>query len=85
MGHTYLVLALCESIDIPCVYVYRRMKGKETIGHGWNVAYVDGKWIWIDSTQGIFDPALAGFVCDSDHVRVDEINTIPVGEYPAVS
>ena len=81
MGHTVLTLVLLDSIDIPCVYVYRQMKGEETVGHGWNTAYIEGRWIWIDSTQEFFDPGLAGFVCDSDHKRVDQVNRINVEEY----
>lgn len=81
VGHTYLTLALLDSVDIPSVYVYRKAKGSETVGHGWNAAYIDGKWIWIDSTQEFFDPGLAGFVSDSDHKRIDMINGVDLEEY----
>ncbi len=81
VGHTYLTLALLDCVDIPSVYVYRETKGNESVGHGWNAAFVDGKWIWIDSTQKFFDPGLAGFVSDSDHKRIDMINGVDFDEY----
>ncbi len=82
VGHTALTLVLLDSVDIPCIYVFRQKKGEETIAHGWNAARIDGTWIWIDTTQEFFDPGVAGFVCDSDHKRVDQINRIDVADFP---
>ncbi len=48
-GFANLTQALLQAQGIPAVYV-RGATGN--VGHAWNAAYVDGDWIWIDSTWG---------------------------------
>ena len=49
-GYGNLTQALFCAAGIPCVHVHRVQKEGETIDHVFNVAYVDGKWIWLDNT-----------------------------------
>lgn len=48
-GYTNLTRALLQAQGIPAVYVHGTAGGD---GHAWNAAYVDGRWVWIDSTWG---------------------------------
>ena len=48
-GYTNLTRALLQAQGIPAVYVHGTAGGD---GHAWNAAYIDGRWVWIDSTWG---------------------------------
>ncbi len=48
-GYTNLTRALLQAQGIPTVHVHGTASGD---GHAWNAAYIDGQWIWIDSTWG---------------------------------
>lgn len=69
IGYANLYAALCRSIDIPCYVVTGYalgissgsnewtnsiIKGKEE-NHAWNEAYVDGRWVIIDTTWDSFN------------------------------
>ena len=76
-GYGNLTQALFCAAGIPCVHVHRVQKAGEKIDHVFNVAYVGGKWIWIDNTYSdktlnYFDCEIAGFSA-SDH-RCDRLN-----------
>lgn len=76
-GYGNLTQALFCASGIPCVHVHRVQKEGENIDHVFNVAYVDGKWIWLDNTYSdeklnYFNCGIAGFAA-SDH-RCDRLN-----------
>ena len=76
-GYGNLTQALFCAAGIPCVHVHRVQKEGEDIDHVFNVAYVGGKWIWIDNTYtdtklNYFNCQIAGFAA-SDH-RCDRLN-----------
>ena len=48
-GYTALTQALLQAQGIPAVYVHGAAGGG---GHAWNAAYINDRWIWIDSTWG---------------------------------
>ena len=48
-GYANLTRALLQAQGIPAVYVHGTAGGD---GHAWNAAYIDGRWVWIDSTWG---------------------------------
>lgn len=48
-GYAKLTKALLQAQGIPALYVVGKVRNA---GHAWNVAYVDGKWIYLDSTWG---------------------------------
>ena len=48
-GYANLTRALLQAQGIPTVYVHGTAGGD---GHAWNAAYIDGRWVWIDSTWG---------------------------------
>lgn len=69
IGYANLFAALCRSIDIPCYVVTGYalgissgstqwtnsiVKGNEE-NHAWNEAYVDGRWVIIDTTWDSFN------------------------------
>ena len=69
IGYANLFAALCRSINIPCYVVTGYalgissgssewtdsiIKGKEE-NHAWNEAYVDGRWVIIDTTWDSFN------------------------------
>ena len=76
-GYGNLTQALFACAGIPCVHVHREQKEGESIDHVFNVAYVGGKWIWLDNTYS--DKTLDYFNCQiagmsaSDH-RCDRLN-----------
>ena len=78
-GYGNLTQALFACAGIPCIHVHRVQKEGEKIDHVFNVAYVDGKWIWIDNTYSEKDDPLGYFNCQiagmsaSDH-RCDRLN-----------
>jgi len=78
-GYGNLTQALFCAAGIPCVHIHREQNKElgETIDHVFNVAYVDGKWIWLDNTYSdktldYFNCGIAGFAA-SDH-RCDRLN-----------
>ena len=76
-GYGNLTQALFCAAGIPCVHIHREQKEGEDIDHVFNVAYVGGKWIWIDNTYSdktldYFNCGIAGFAA-SDH-RCDRLN-----------
>ena len=78
-GYGNLTQALFCAAGIPCVHVHRVQKEGESIDHVFNVAYISGKWRWIDNTYSdetlnYFDCGIAGFAA-SDH-RCDRLNLI---------
>lgn len=48
-GYAKLTKALLQAQGIPALYVVGKARNE---GHAWNAAYVDGKWIYLDSTWG---------------------------------
>lgn len=69
IGYANLYAALCRSIDIPCYVVTgyalgissgssqwtdKIVKGNEE-NHAWNEAYVDGRWVIIDTTWDTYN------------------------------
>ena len=76
-GYGNLTQALFCAAGIPCVHVHRVQMEGEKIDHVFNVAYISGKWRWIDNTYSdetldYFDCEIAGFSA-SDH-RCDRLN-----------
>ncbi len=76
-GYGNLTQALFCAAGIPCVHVHRVQKEGEKIDHVFNVAYIDGRWVWIDNTYSdetldYYDCGIAGFAA-SDH-RCDRLN-----------
>ena len=52
-GYARLTQALLRAIHIPALHMIGHLKGQENVWHAWNVAFVDGRWIWIDNANGI--------------------------------
>ncbi len=82
-GYGNLTQALFCAAGIPCVHVHRVQKAGESIDHVFNVAYIGGKWRWLDNTYSdenlnYFDCQIAGFAA-SDH-RCDRLNLIYLSE-----
>ncbi|MBR6229677.1 MAG: leucine-rich repeat protein [Eubacterium sp.] len=82
-GYGNLTQALFAAAGIPCVHVHRVQKEGESIDHVFNVAYIDGKWRWLDNTYSdknldYFDCAIAGMSA-SDH-RCDRLNLVDLSE-----
>ncbi len=76
-GYGNITQALFCAAGIPCVHIHRVQKEGETIDHVFNVAYISGKWRWIDNTYSeenlnYFDCEIMGFSA-SDH-RCDRVN-----------
>ena len=76
-GYGNLTLALFCASGIPCIHVHRVQKEGESIDHVFNVAYIDGRWLWLDNTYSednlnYFDCGIAGMSA-SDH-RCDRLN-----------
>ena len=64
-GYSSLTRALLQAQGIPALYVAGDANGaKGWEGHAWNEAYIDGRWILIDTTWGpeYFDMSLSDFV-----------------------
>ena len=69
LGYSNLFAALCRSIDIPCYVVSGYALGLDSAdtkwnatnslteepNHAWNEAYVNGRWIIIDTTWDSFN------------------------------
>lgn len=55
MGYAHLTEALLQAQGIPALYC---ANGSSDVNHAWNAAYVDGRWIYIDSTWKDFDIGL---------------------------
>lgn len=76
-GYGNLTQALFCAAGIPCVHVHRVQKKGESIDHVFNVAYIGGRWVWLDNTYS--DKTLDYFDCypagmsASDH-RCDRLN-----------
>ncbi len=82
-GYGNLTQALFCAAGIPCVHVHRLQKKGEDIDHVFNVAYIGGKWIWLDNTYSdetlnYFDCQIPGFSA-SDH-RCDRLNLVNLSE-----
>ena len=51
-GYSNLTKVMLTYLNIPCILV----NGDSIAGgHAWNMAYVSNKWIFVDSTWGVFD------------------------------
>lgn len=64
-GYSNLTRALLQAQGIPTLYVLGDANGaKGWDDHAWNEAYIDGRWILIDTTWGpeYFDMSLSNFV-----------------------
>lgn len=58
-GYSRLTQALLQAQDIPTLYIVGRVTDVRTpvtvifdIDHAWNMAFVEGRWIYMDSTWG---------------------------------
>lgn len=61
-GFSRLTQALLVAQKIPCLYVL----GNTSAGyHAWNLALIDGEYLWIDSTWGMF--GLGVYAISRDH------------------
>ena len=67
--YTILYNTMLNSIGIKAMYVSgwalqnaEISANDETIGHAWTVALIDGKWIELDSTWGLFEGVPAGHI-----------------------
>ena len=67
--YTILYNAMLNSIGIKAMYVSgwalqnaEISANDQTIGHAWTVALIDGKWIELDSTWGLFEGVPAGHI-----------------------
>ena len=60
-GYSRLTQALLEAQGIPCLYVLGAADAGSWQSHAWNLALVDGKWVWMDNTWGMkyFDAGTA--------------------------
>lgn len=52
-GFARLTKALFCASHIPTLHVVGHLKGQESVWHAWNVAFVDGRWIWLDNANGM--------------------------------
>lgn len=82
LGYANLYAALCRSIDIPCSVVTGYALGissgeskwseksinGDVENHAWNEAYVDGRWIIIDSTWDTFNSLENGQMKKGNHI-----------------
>jgi hypothetical protein len=64
-GYARLTQSLLQVQHIPTLYVSGLAdNGTGMEGHAWNLALVDDRWIYIDSTWGRFDPTELSFSID---------------------
>ena len=51
IGYALLTQALLQAANIPAVYVFGSADGiSGWSSHAWNLAFADGRWIWMDTT-----------------------------------
>ncbi|MBQ7974644.1 MAG: transglutaminase domain-containing protein [Clostridia bacterium] len=82
IGYANLYAALCRSLDIPCYVVTgyalgissgksewtkKIVEGNEE-NHAWNEAYVDGRWVIIDSTWDTYNSFENGEMKKGSHI-----------------
>lgn len=82
IGYANLYAALCRSLDIPCYVVTgyalgissgktewtkRIVEGNDE-NHAWNEAYVDGRWVIIDSTWDTYNSFENGEMKKGSHI-----------------
>ena len=67
--YTILYNEMLNSIGIKTLFVFgwgfqnnETSGNKDTTGHSWTVALIDGKWIELDSTWGLFEGISAGHI-----------------------
>lgn len=67
-GYARLTQALFRALDIPCLHLIGWLGDIRDAWHAWNLALVDGRWIWLDNTGGMarFDVSTANFAMDYD-------------------
>ena len=92
-GYSNLTQVFLQSLGIPTLTVWRNKRQGETIDHEFNMAYLDGKWCFMDTTGSDssaadtqdnpdicwLDAGTAGFAYNSDH-RVDYLLYEPEGD-----
>ncbi len=88
-GYSRLTQTLLQAVGIPCATIFQdkiESRGDEG-NHEFNIAYFDGRWRFIDTTDSdwnnkntidVFDLSIAGMACDSDH-RADMIDYLENG------
>ncbi len=52
-GYARLTKALFCASHIPTLHIIGHLKGKESVWHAWNTAFINGRWIWLDNTGGM--------------------------------
>lgn len=63
-GYARLTQALLVAQKIPCLYVLGWTSGGY---HAWNLAYLDGEYLWIDNTWGMDYFAMGVYKFSNDH------------------
>ncbi|MBU5482335.1 transglutaminase domain-containing protein [Blautia sp. MSJ-19] len=69
-GYARAVQYLLEELDIPCIYVEGSAEGSDD-GHAWDIVQIDGKYYYVDATNGDQPSFLEG-----DAVQLAEHKTI---------
>ena len=62
-GYTRLTQSLLRASGIACMHIIGHNSGSPEVWHAWNLAYVEGRWRWLDICWGMdwFDAGTAGF------------------------
>ena len=52
-GYARLTQALLRAAGIPCLHIIGHSSGSPDVWHAWNLAFVEGRWLWLDNTWGM--------------------------------